>query len=87
MLPTVVVAWYLLFSATLVGITLIGENILNKIGLQPYSVISSLFVVVPMFFIAYYIAPKYKKITAWIIVAVCEILTLYGWYGIAHLAY
>ena len=87
LLPTVIVAWYLLFSATLVGIALISENILNKIGLQTYSVISSLVVVVPIFFISYYITPKYKKITAWIIVALCEILTLSGWYGMAHMAY
>ena len=83
LLPTVVVAWVILFSLSLFGIVYLPENSDLKI----YIIFWTILIAVDEFFIAYYMVPKRKILTGIIIAIAYTLITMYAWWGMMHLAY
>ena len=85
LLPTVAVVWIVLFSLSMSGILYLPAP--NARILNIYIVCSTAITAIAEFFIARSITPKYKKIMEYIIGICITLLTLWGWWGLAHMAY
>ena len=85
LLPTVAVVWLGLFMLILTGVIYLPDD--NAKIWNGYIVISTTIIALIEFAITQRIAPKYKKIFAYIAAALVAMTSLYAWWGLAHLAY